>query len=125
MISQFTKDIIYPGREFAKGETELEQKFDDCLMISYRNAGEPTIKIVYDKSVDRDELLEEIPTNWKKWKKAGKLKIHLKLLTTDSEEYQMSLHITEAILKDEREELMEKLNNLKARIQSSKKNNQL
>ena len=122
-MSQFKKDIIYPGYEFTKGEMELDRKFDDCLMISYQNINEPTIKILYDESVNRDELLKEIPTNWKKWEKAGKLKIHLKVFTTDSAEYQRSVYITKVILKDEREELVRKLNNLKARIQSSKNNN--
>nr|QBK91298.1 MAG: hypothetical protein LCPAC202_02720 [Pithovirus LCPAC202] len=122
-MSQFKKDIIYPGYEFTRGEMELDQKFDDCLMISYQNINESTIKILYDESVDRDELLKEIPVNWKKWEKAGKLKINLELFTTDSVEYRRSVYITEVILKDEREELIRKLNKLKARIKSSKSNN--
>lgn len=122
-MSQFKKDIIYPGYEFARGETELDEKFDDCLMISYQNINEPMIKILYDESVDKEELLKEIPTNWKKWEKAGKLKIRLEVFTTDSAEYKESVYITKVILKDEREELIRKLKELKDRIQSSKNNN--
>ncbi len=91
----------------------LDDKFDDDLDIKYECFDFPVYKIVYDPTVDRDELIRAIPRKWKEREQQGLIQIQLVCFTEDSDEYKESKYITDVILKDKKEEILAKLKALR------------
>lgn len=93
---------------FMKYAVWLDDKFDDCLDISFSNFDTPTIKILYDPTVDYNELCKSLPIEWIEYKDAGKLKIIMKKFTKDTEEYKETMEILNTpILRQKRKEIFD------------------
>jgi hypothetical protein len=64
---------------FNKYSNELDEAFDDNLIIEYKYIKKPIFKIVYDPSVDLIQLDKSIPKEWKELEKNNEiiLDIHM------------------------------------------------
>ena len=78
---------------FMKYADKLDAKFDDGLDISYYDTYIPSIKIIYDPTVNYDELCNLLPTEWIEYRDIGKLKIIIKKFTEDSDEYKQAIQV--------------------------------
>lgn len=98
---------------FEKYSEQLDDMFDDGLIIEYENYDGPIYKIMYDPTVDEKELQAAIPKEWRELEMADKVRIWIKKYTTDCEEHKRAEYIVNVLLKDKRDELMCKLELLK------------
>jgi hypothetical protein len=78
---------------FFKYTEILDDQFDDCLDITYFNYGIPTIKIIYDPTVNYDDLNNALPIEWIDNMNAGKLQIIMKEFNEESDEYKQTIDI--------------------------------
>jgi len=79
---------------FDKYVKSLDEQFDDCLDITldYFNAL-PIIKILYDPTINKNELIKALPHEWTKLEKNKKITIQLIEFTPSSDEYKKTLKI--------------------------------
>lgn len=100
-------------QSFNKYVDWLDDEFDDGLIIEYHNFdSKPTYKIMYDPSIDIEELKAAIPGEWRDLETAGEVRILIKEYTPDCEEHKRAEYIADMLLKDKRDELMKKLRDL-------------
>jgi len=106
--------MSHPLDSFERYANDLDDLFDDCLIVEYINiTGTPTFKIMYDSSVNQDDLLKEIPDEWTQLEKDGKITLDIREYTTDCPEHKEAEYITQVLMKDHRDDLMKKLENLR------------
>lgn len=104
--------MTHPLTIFEKYAEDLDDQFDDGLIVEYQNYDGPIYTIMYDPSVDEKELQAAIPKEWRDLEKAGKVRIWIKKYTEDCEEHKRAEHIVNVVMKDKRDELVQKLQQL-------------
>jgi len=108
-----------PLKLFEKYADQLDDMFDDSLDISYQivrdkstNKDIPTYRILYDPSVDYDQLVRSLPKEWIEKYQEGGINICLVKFTEETEEYKLARYIVNGPLKEYREQMMYKLQQL-------------
>jgi hypothetical protein len=92
-IRQSKMSLDYIMYIFDKYAEELNDLFDDGLTIKYRCENGPTFKILYDPDVEKEELIREIPDEWKELAERGEIRLIIKKFTKDCDEYKEAMRI--------------------------------
>lgn len=83
---------------FDRYAEDLDDKFDDSLVLEYVNIdGTPIFKILYDPSVKIDKLMKHLPAEWKNLESEGKIKLDIREFSEDSQEHHLSQKVMETM----------------------------